>query len=312
MIPRLMVAAALVTGVFTATAPALADGGPAEFGCPEPGLPQSITTATVLNHDLSCHGHVEWSIGTGATLDLRGHTVTVDDQFHCQVNLPPCTFDVVGGTLRNGQLRGADVNVRDGRADHLVVHGGLIQITRAGEVTSSLIDRGRMVMASGGRLTRSLVIGGAGVELNNTNRAIQGFVVSDNLILNNATAGLHLKPTFFHPDDVNGTIERNVIAGNAGHGLHLEGDLQDLGGVTISRNLVSGNRGSGIMVSGSTPVIPAIVGGPVTIADNVVLANRGRGIDAPWSPEGPTGVVDGGHNVALFNRTRPACVGVAC
>jgi hypothetical protein len=97
-------------------------------------------------------------------------------------------------------------------------------------------------------------------------------------------------------------------------GILFRGDLRAVGALEISRNVIVGVAGDGIEVVGSEQGTPQITisGGPVTIAHNLVAFNRGHGIDAPWMPGVPTGIVDGGHNLAIANGLRPACIGVRC
>jgi hypothetical protein len=333
MIRRLMIAAVLVLGaaVVIPTTPAGAQTSrgheheheheghdhrpplPA-LTCPTGDTPLAVTSDVRLTHDLSCSGGlVEWDLAAGVTVDLGGHTVTVDEGSRCSVGQPGCTFEVGSGTLRNGRLVGADVNVGDGLAERLGIRQGLAEVTGSGELTRSVIDRGQVVLERGGRLTHSWVMRGQGVLLWNLDHSLTDFQVLDNLIVDGSGAGISLHTHFFSADDVTGTIEGNEISGNAGAGISLTGDLRDLGAIGISRNVVAHNGGAGIEVSGTLEgPLPNITGGAVTIARNQALSNGGRGINAPWIPAWPTGIVDGGKNVASGNAVAPACVGVTC
>ena len=125
--------------------------------------------------------------------------------------------------------------------------------------------------------------------------------------------GIRLRTAFFGPDDVSGTIKGNFVAGNAGAGIGLSGDLRALGSVEISGNWAVRNQGDGILVHGddSAPPLP-FTGGPVTLTKNRASFNQGHGIDASWMTGQPTGIVDGGKNTAQANKTAPACIGVVC
>ena len=320
MVRRVMIAVALVAGVLLvvpaspASAHGVHGGHGASLACPTGDQPLPVTSDVRLSHDLHCTGTlVEWDIAPGVTVDLGGHTVTVDAVLRCQVGNPPCTFQVGGGTLRNGGLIGADVNVDSGHAQRLHIHQALAEVTGSGEITRSTIDQGQVVIERGGQLTRSWVTRGQGVLLRSTDAALSGFRIADNVIADNAGAGIGLRTIFFGPDDVSGTIKGNWVAGNGGPGISLSGDLRALGAVDISGNWALWNHGTGISVHGddSAPTLP-LTGGPVTLTHNRASFNDGNGIDASWMTGQPTGIVDGGKNRARGNHTAPDCIGVTC
>jgi hypothetical protein len=320
MYRRMIVTAAALAGLLVVLQATAASASPivsstplaTELVCPVGDAPVAVASNLVLTHDLTCTGkHVEWDIAPGVTVELGFHTLTVASTDRCTVDRPPCNFEVGAGTIRNGTLIGADVHISDGQAKQVVVRNALAEVTGSGELTSSLVLEGHVAIERSGRLTRSWVVNGDGVQLFDLNASLTNFQVSDNLIIGNTGTGIRLSTHFFRADDVTGAIQRNIVAHNTGDGISLTGDLRDLGAIKISQNLVTGNRGTGIVVSGAreTP-LPDITGGPVTIARNVVFFNRGAGINASWIAGLPTGIVDGGHNFVRFNGVRPECVGV--
>jgi len=286
MVRRVMVVVALVTGAMIAGPTAVAGASPAALTCPDGNVAMVVSADAVLTHDLSCSGElVEWDFAPGVTVDLGGHRVIVDSHERCSVGIPGCTFEVGSGTLRNGRLEGADVNVGDGHASRLGVRNGLAEVTRSGELTRSVIDGGQVVIERGGHLTHSWVIRGKGVLLLNIDHSLTDFEVSNNLIVGNTGNGIQLGTHFYFANDVTGTIAHNFVARNTANGISIGGDLRDLGAVQITQNLVAANAGTGIVVNGSLEVPgPTITGGPVTLTKNVSVFNAGHGIDASWMP----------------------------
>ena len=148
---RSCVAAAVGMAVFlagTATAQSGGEGGStgSHVQCGD-----TITTSTRLSHDLECPGTEAPAlriIGTGAVLDLGGHTVR---------RTGPETGQSVGivvmsnSTVRNGTIRGFDLGyVLDAGAEHFPEHVWLSRLTfignsaaiynRSGSATFTITD----------------------------------------------------------------------------------------------------------------------------------------------------------------------------
>lgn len=329
MLGRAMPAVMLVmgVGVGVAASPAgaaanLSAGTPmpavaTDLPCTPPTYPSTFLSASVrLDHDVTCPVGTEWNVGPGTTVDLNGHTVTVDvdPRFHCTRSAgdPFCTFNVQGGTLRNGKLVGADVFVND----YSTSHGLATQLTltrdaslslNGGLATNNVLVGGGVEITGGGAISHSWLVESY-IDMVNSIRGLS-FTVTDNIIVNSPGTGVGLYSYFCCPNDTQGRIERNLIIGSTRDGIAITGALDDLGPVSISHNIVAGSGGNGIELSGGARDFP---GGPVTIGGNLALFNNGHGIDAPWVPGEPSQVIDAGRNTALFNQTRPQCVGVHC
>ena len=115
----------------------------------------------------------------------------------------------------------------------------------------------------------------------------------------------------FYPNDVGGSIVANHISRSAGPAIQFCDAVQNLRPSTVAFNVLDHNAGGGIVTSGAVQYEhPTVPGGPLTIAANLTAFNGAPGIDAEWVPGVPTGIVDGGWNVSLFNHGR--CVGVRC
>ena len=128
-----------------------------------------------------------------------------------------------------------------------------------------------------------------------------GSVVANNLVSGNGTgiyAG-HGGENRFGPDLITG----NLVMNNSSTGIlvgpsavtHLH--TADVVSNAVVSNGRSATSADGITVTPSTDT--------VKVTGNAALINGGHGINAPTA-------ADGGHNVALGNRTLPQCIGVRC
>jgi hypothetical protein len=315
MFRRLLVAVALLAGLLVALPLSSAyaqDPSPSsDLACPTGPEPVLITANVTLTHDLSCSGIGEWRI-LGAVVDLGGHTITVSTAGACDNDEFefPCTFR--GGTVRNGELVG--VNVQVGLLDHVVMRNSTAQFVSSGgqantgdRVTRSVFDHSRMLMAGSGEVTHSLFVNESSASVDDFPRGLD-FTLTDSLFIKSGIAVNPSEEVLFR-DDVVGTIERNAVVGG---NISIGGNLANIGTLGVAQNLILGSSSDGLNVSAASGDPHALFGGPVTVTGNIVLLNRGHGIDASWIPGRATGVVDGGGNIAFANATQPQCLGVQC
>ncbi len=310
---------------------------------PLPGLEcgQTITTSVRLRHDLICPQRFLVTAPyngttplTPITVDLGGHTLGLATPS----TSPTCAYygfyprggfscPITSGTgvmltIVNGTVAGS-VGSTDGSVHLSLVHvqGSVILSDSyallgdgADRVSDSHIDGGVYDLNSSASIQRNLISGG--VRTDDTFVG-QHVMITDNLITDSPTAGITIGVDYFTNPDVGGTIANNTITRSTGPGIDAGGS--NLAGLLIERNWLLANGADGIEL-GPTEPNPA----SAIITGNVAIANAGHGfwINSTAYEAGPPGVlappdqqphfVDGGHNIALFNRNTPQCIGVTC
>ncbi|XZE33950.1 cadherin domain-containing protein [Pirellulaceae bacterium SH501] len=202
-------------------------------------------------------------ITDGVTIDA-----STDDSFGVNSSRPAIILDgadlatdgfVITSTGDNTVIRG--FVIRNFGGDGVEIQSGATSVTVAGNFI--------------GRLNADGSSGSTG-DLNNSGNGIR--VLGANAIIGGTTL-----------------LDRNVIAGNSGHGISVE----STSGARIRGNLIGadltlamrGNGGDGILVSGSSTNI--MIGGTVTGAENVILYNGDDGV----------GVTGTSTNVSILRNT---------
>lgn len=311
-----MVVVAAVASVSGAP-PAGATGGPVPLECDAgataPNVP--VDADVVLTHDLTCpHGFfVPPGLGHPVSVDLGGHTLTVPGascggQGTC-IGLENFT------EVAHGRVVASISNAVS--AHHLWVEGQVWMSSSPGSDAPSSLTHSIVtgqVRHFGGRdgvIDSNIVIGG--VAVGNDLRVLEDVQITRNWVVSSPGAGISVQDNL--PSGISGTVSRNVVWRSAGNGIELGGSVFLTGAVEVAANLVARNGGDGIRVLQTGPSFypSGMDPGPVTLRANVAVGNRGHGIDASWSTlTAETGIVDGGHNRALFNGSGPGCIAVAC
>lgn len=151
----------------------------------------TITTSTRLTHDLECPGTEAPALrvtGTGAVLDLGGHTVRRTGP---DTGWSEGIVVLANSTVRNGTIRGFDLGyVLDADADHFPEHVRLSRLTFIGNRAAVYNRSGSATFT----ITDSLLLGN-GVGLGSEQDASDGtFEVRSTLFMGNRlalTANLH-------------------------------------------------------------------------------------------------------------------------
>ena len=274
------------------------------------------TGDVALSADLTCESGFHFgSEATPVSIDLAGHTLTVTGT-NASCSAPGPCGAIAGATqVRNGTVNGALSDI--GSTSGVTVNGDVLLALGQSGVRGPATIRGSVVTGAvrawGADVTIDANIIGGGVAAVDTNTAVRNLTVSRNWILHSPRAGVSVVPVSgFFSGEITGSIDRNLIWGSNGPGIELGGFLGNIGSLRIDANQLILNRGDGF-VAGGPDVGPPTVGGPVAVSNNRALLNRGNGIDAGWiAGRSGTGIVDGGGNQAVWNSSRPACIGVTC
>jgi hypothetical protein len=336
---RLAAAAALAVTATLVQTPA--DAAPAECGI-------TVSSDYTLRSDLRCSGtaiRVEVPEGQTVTLDLGRHSVVGDG-----TGVGVHVIEDGGGAvvIRNGQIRGFRTAVGGDGVLDITLHRLTVRDTDAWlggpalQVLSLTVERSTFVDAGVGNVyiesrttvrrshfvrsgveapsqtytyvyDSTFVDGGVSTgfaanlvaERNVFLRCDVGVDANDSwpssptLVRGNTfvgcRTGMELTVTLAGTGPNAVTVTRNHFLGNREEGLAFA-VLAPTGQVDIVGNRAVGNGGTGIAGSGV---------GMTTVSRNTALRNGGHGIEV-------SGVVDGGGNVARWNRTPPQCDGVAC
>ncbi len=310
---------------------------------PLPGLEcgQAITTSVRLRHDLICPQGFTVDApygGTGPftpiTVDLGGHTLGLTSPSGTVIcsyfgfyrgEGYGCPISAGGGvslTIAKGTVAGS-VGSTDGSVHLSKVHvEGLVILSLAhpavgigaDTVSDSRIDGGVYDLNWSASIQRDVIKGGIST---NDDFVGQEVTITNNLITDSPADGITILEGYYLRPDTDGVIADNIITHSAGSGISASG--ANLNGMLIEHNWLIGNDADGITLGPPYPS-PA----SATITGNVAIANAGHGfnINSTAYEPGPPGVlappdqqphfVDGGHNVGLFNRTAPQCIGVTC
>lgn len=297
----LLVLTTLLVGVSVSTAGATSTPG---LQCGD-----TITASVRLRADLICPDSPAFSVqsATPITIDLNGHTlhpgISQDD-----VGTVTVQHGTLDGSITFLRFGGGSVAVRFARVNGDIGNPGGGSL----DLRNSTINGNIQIRGATNTISRNVIRGGIRVDDSDTGLTLS---ITGNLISRSGAAGIAIVmfgPAGF-PDDVSGTIAYNAINGAAGSGIDISGEVRNLGSLTVKRNTLAGNGGDGLRLRGDFADLPsAAPGGPVTVAGNIAFHNHGRGVDLVWTEGSPSGIVDGGGNIALFNRVRPQCVGVSC
>jgi hypothetical protein len=284
---------------------------------------QTITESVTLSDDITCGERfvVQASATDDVTIDLAGHTVTILEaagSCYPYSLFGLCAFEGGSAAIVNGRVVGSLSGSFTG--DHLTVEDGSIFLRGGGAAlrNSVLLGGWTWIAASDQTVEANWFVGG-GVTVWNLDRGTPNLLIQRNIILlstapdTSGQGGIDVDAThFFGEDDITGSILDNWILGAGHDGILVHGVLQTVGALEIRRNVVWASAADGIHVEGFVEVPTPVVGGPVTLANNRVMDSGGHAINAPWIADQPSGVVDGGGNVALRSGVTPPCVGLRC
>ena len=282
----------------------------------------SITTDVVLTHDLYCDDGFGVYV-VGATLDLDGHKL-VDTRPRSDQSCahwldsgfspgPGGCFVAGGGTIRNGTIEGSSAG---GLVfERVTFQGPEVVLMHSQPVVGNLFVDTTVIGNQRATIERNLFLR-SGIVLDNLQHGVT-MAISGNLMVDSPGHAIDLRiHCCYGPDDIGGSITRNVIINSGDDAITSEGrwsdGYSDFEAMDISHNIVWGSKGHGIdwqgeVFRGPDDVEPWGLSGPISIHHNVVVANQGHGILAGPITEGN---VRG--NVALFNQARPQCVNVRC
>jgi hypothetical protein len=295
------VVALAMPAVASATPPAALSTDPMPVTCGH------LTSVNLfLDHDMTCALFAQMSFPfQHYTLDLRGHTLS-------GFSAPPFVGEIASVDVRNGTLFRAGLDDHGGRMENLHIVESTIGVS-GGALTGSHVESSIVtIWASRSEVTHNTIRGGSGVGIDDINRGISDYQISWNDISASTTAGLHYCVPAQFWGEVSGSMAANHIHDNAGPGIQLCRDVENLAKNVIAFNVIDHNAGAGIQLDPSTaarnPVTPP--SGPIQIGANLLIANQGAGVDATWIPGLPNQIVDLGSDIALFNQKR--CVGVRC
>jgi Right handed beta helix region len=264
----------------------------------------ALVASARLTHDVSCDLYTDGPQRAPITLDLNGHTLTGSAE----------SGSLGVFTIRDGTVVGPIGNLHESGSSLVVsrvtVHGsvngpGASSLT----LTESDVDGTVTTFSNYTTITHNVLHGG--ISLDDT---MNGMLVSitHNLVVGSPGDGISYFFAESFPNDVGGTITGNVIAHSAGAGIDFFDEVTNLAAFSIRDNLLVANGGDGIKIDGTGSIPVPYTGGPLTLTRNVAIANAAHGIDATWLLSAPTGILDGGHNLAFANQLAPPCVAISC
>lgn len=293
----LVAAAAVLT---TTTLPAEAARSRAISRCSPDGpdgYARVVTRDSYLTRDLTCErGFV---VASGATLDLRGHTLRGSrDPYACVVSSCP-------DAPPEERPAPAGIVLRDGR----VTNGRLDRWGVGVRITPEAPPSGRSRTVSRLRVTRGY-LGLFGSENPDVVHVTRSTFAKNGIGLGGDTTGGYV-------------IDRSAFVDSTASGVLISSS----GGTRVTRSEFSGNRDTGFShysPAGTTTMVKNVfsrngsngltVGGSDSAQDVVVRKNRasrngGHGMEL--TTEGGR-IVDLGGNRAWRNLTAPQCIGVVC
>lgn len=247
-------------------------------------------------------------------VEIRGDTVDLGDPQNLGMNGlrldAPATVRAL--TLNRWELAGIRVN-----SDNAIIQNCFIGTNNSGSGRApngagpgATDDLGGIVLVGnngliGGIDGRGNLISGndaPGIRLLGSANTIAGNKIGTDLTgdqaLNNAGAGIRISGGVFNIIGGNTPAERNVISGNAGPGLFLDGASSSnsifnnyIGADSSTGSFNVGNGGDGILAAGSSG---NNIGGTFSLQRNIIAFNAGNGIR----------ITGGNNNVIQSNTLR--------